>query len=436
MKLSLYSYLFEKEDNCYLYNSQTGLFSKLSKPVYEALFDHDLDRLDDEVQTVLKEKQVIVEDDKLYDYYHYCRHNYFTAIGNYQTLVLVLAPTTGCNFACPYCFEGEKKYKRMTPEVIDSLITFIKSYTESKELSITWYGGEPLLAFDIMKEIVNRIKAECPQKLTSQSMVTNGYLINEDVVDFMKKENFKKIQITFDGTEESHNKTRCLKGSLKPTYNRIMENVDRLVAKMPPEFQISLRININRDNEHDFLVMHDMMGDKYKNRRIYVYPGFIREDSKDGCRLCYKSLTGRSKFDFFKRVESYGASVDFYPKKKEKGCMVCLNNSFVVGPEGELYKCWNDFNHQDKIVGYIQGKKITNATLLDRYGYEATLYSDPKCKECMMFPICDGGCGWMRSKNVFEGKEYNLCTYLTDRSCLEESLLKNKKAGKDCISAW
>ena len=132
MKLSLYSYLFEKGDNCYLYNSQTGLFLKLSKSVYEALFNHDIDRLDDEVQTVLKEKQVIVEDDKLYDYYHYCRHNYFTAIGNYQTLVLVLAPTTGCNFACPYCFEGEKKYKRMTPEVIDSLITFIRAIQKAK----------------------------------------------------------------------------------------------------------------------------------------------------------------------------------------------------------------------------------------------------------------------------------------------------------------
>lgn len=223
---------------------------------------------------------------------------------------------------------------------------------------------------------------------------------------------------------------------MKPTYNRIIKNVDKLVAEMPPEFHISLRININRDNELDFLKMHDMVRDRYKSNRISVYPGFIREDCKDGCRLCYKSLTGRSKFEFYKRMELSGATVDYYPKKKEKGCMVSHNNAIIVGPEGEIYKCWNDFNHPDKVVGHIQGKKITNATLLDRYGYEATLYSDSKCKECMMFPVCGGGCGWMRSKNVFEGREYNLCTYLTDRSCLEECLLKNQKAGKDSISVW
>ena len=436
MKVSLYTYLFEKEGICYLYNSQTGLFSKLTRSVYEALYNHDIGGLDVEVQKVLKEKQVIVEDERLYDFYHYCRHNFFTSIGNCRKLELVLAPTTACNFSCPYCFEGEKENKRMTPDVIDSLIQFIKSYSDSKELAITWYGGEPLIAFDIIKKIVCRIKAECSQELVHQSIVTNGYLINEDVMGFLKSENFKNIQITFDGTEENHNKTRCLKGSMKPTFGRIMDNVGRLVEEMPTDFQISLRININRDNENDFIVMHDQVRKRFGSDRVTVYPGFIREDCKDGSRLCYKSLTGKAMFDFYRRLDAKGAAVDFYPKKKVKGCMVCRNNAFIIGPAGEMYKCWNDFNHEEKIVGYIQGKKITNATLLDRYGYEATLYSDPKCKECMMFPICDGGCGWMRNKNVFEGKEYNLCTYLTDRSCLEECLLKNHKTGADSISAW
>ena len=401
------------------------------------MYNEDFDTIKKDVLEKLKEKKIVVEDEHLYDDYSYSHLHFLSSVGNSNILNLILAPTTGCNFACPYCFEGDKVDKRMTPIVINNLLSFINSYQNAKELNITWYGGEPLIAFDIMKTIVERIKKECKIEIASHSIVTNGYLINNSVIDFMKKNPFKKIQITFDGIKENHNKTRCLKGSQQPTYDKIMSNVDRLISEMSDKTIISLRININKDNERDFTEMYKFIKDRYPNNNsVVVYPGFIRESNKDCSIMCYKSIYGKSRYTFYKNIAEKGLNVDFYPQNLHKGCMACRNNSLIIGPEGEIYKCWNDFNNPQRIVGYIRDRKMTNPTIISRYAYDTTIYNDLKCKECKLFPICDGGCAWLRYQNLFEGKKYDVCTFLSDDHILEECLLmKNVEGEKDVIKA-
>lgn len=437
MKKSLYTYLFSKDKKYYLYNSQTSLLTMIPRFLYENLYNEDFDTIKKDVLEKLKEKKIVVEDEHLYDDYSYSHLHFLSSVGNSNILNLILAPTTGCNFACPYCFEGDKVDKRMTPIVINNLLSFINSYQNAKELNITWYGGEPLIAFDIMKTIVERIKKECKIEIASHSIVTNGYLINNSVIDFMKKNPFKKIQITFDGIKENHNKTRCLKGSQQPTYDKIMSNVDRLISEMSDKTIISLRININKDNERDFTEMYKFIKDRYPNNNsVVVYPGFIRESNKDCSIMCYKSIYGKSRYTFYKNIAEKGLNVDFYPQNLHKGCMACRNNSLIIGPEGEIYKCWNDFNNPQRIVGYIRDRKMTNPTIISRYAYDTTVYNDLKCKECKLFPICDGGCAWLRYQNLFEGKKYDVCTFLSDDHILEECLLmKNVEGEKDVIKA-
>ena len=312
----------------------------------------------------------------------------------------------------------------MTESVISDLISFIKRYKDSEELSITWYGGEPLLSFNTIKRIVSRIKAECEIKLTSQAIVTNGYLINSEVINFMKENRFNSIQITFDGFKGNHNKTRFLKDCHQPTFDKILTNVDRLAAEMPEDFKIAIRVNINKKNEEDFPLMLKMMQSRYKGKNVLVYPGFIREDGKGNERMCYNTLLGKSRYEFYKKMADQGVNVDFFPAKNSKGCMACRNNAFIIGPKGELYKCWNDFNHPNKVIGNIKDYSLTNLVLISKYIFDSTIFNDPKCKECKLYPVCDGGCAWLRYKNLFEGKHYDLCTFMADNACLEECLLK------------
>lgn len=424
MKLSLYTYLFERDNKYYLYNSQTSFLSAIDKDFYELLYNHDFEKLEDDVLSVLKEKGIIIDDSHYYDYYYTSRQGFISSIGNLETLELVVAPTTSCNFACPYCFEGEKRNKFMTQEVVEDLVDFVNSYKNTKKLNITWYGGEPLVAFGIMKDIVSKIRSECHITIGEQSIISNGYLINDQVIGFMKENQFKSIQITLDGNEEHHNLTRCLKESQKPTFKTIISNIDRLVQEMPDDFNISIRVNINKENERDFIDIFKMLTEMFPERKISIYPGFIREDGNN-YKMCYNSLFGKARYEFYKNVEKAGIHIDYYPKRQQKGCMTSQEGSFVIGPEGELYKCWNDFNHPERIVGYIKERKMINPQLISKYSLESTIYSDPNCKECKLFPVCDGGCGWFRYQNAFDGKKYDVCTFLSNDAHLEECLLKD-----------
>ena len=246
MRLSLYTILFERDNKFYLYNSETELLSKISEEIYEKLFDGAFDELDAEFIDELKDRRIIVDDEHLYDYYDTCKLNFLSNIGVTNSLNLVIAPTTGCNFACPYCFEGEKKVKLITDEVIESIIGFINGYSTVKRLDLTWYGGEPLIAFNKIKEIIHKIQNECSVEISSQSIITNAYLLSDKVIKDMLALGFKQIQISLDGDELNHNKTRFLKKNKGETFATIIKNLDNLVAQAPSDFTIDVRINVNK----------------------------------------------------------------------------------------------------------------------------------------------------------------------------------------------
>ena len=252
MELSLYTLLFEKDNKYYLYNSETEFLCLVSEEIYEKLHDGDYDDIKKEDIDVLQAKKIIVENKSLYEYDEACKLNYLSNIGVTDTLSLVIAPTTGCNFACPYCFEGEKKAIVITDEVIDCIIHFINGYTSVKKLNLTWYGGEPLMAFNKIKQIIHKIHTECRVEICSQSIITNAYLLSDNVIRDMMELGFTQIQISFDGDEDNHNKTRFLKGSKGKTFARIIKNLDNLVNQTPDNFKIDLRINVNKTNEKDF----------------------------------------------------------------------------------------------------------------------------------------------------------------------------------------
>lgn len=434
MKLSLYTVLFERDCKFYLYNSETEFLSIISEDIYEKLHDGAFENIENDFIKILKVKKIIVDDEHLYDYYDSCKLNYLSNIGVTDSLNLVIAPTTGCNFACPYCFEGEKTSKIITDEVIENLICFINGYSSVKRLDLTWYGGEPLMAFSKIKQIVHRIKKCCNAEICSQSIITNAYLLSDNVIRDMMDLGFTHIQISFDGDEENHNKTRFLKGNKVGTFAKIIDNLDNLVRQTPDDFKIDLRINVNKENENDFAALYKKLIQRYGTQKINPYPGFIRETSKDGCKMCYKSLFNTKRFQFYKKIEGEGVPVDFFPHiDLQKGCMVNWNNSFIIGPSGEMYKCWNDFNSPEKIIGYIQDKKLTNPSLVCHYLYDTSIYNTPKCKKCRLFPICDGGCQWLKYKNIFENKQYDTCCFLNNQHILEDCLLGNAKKHKENI---
>ena len=116
---------------------------------------------------------------------------------------LTIAPTLSCNFDCPYCFEN-KRPGMMSKVVQEELIRFVEGKIKKgiKTLEISWYGGEPLLCFDIIKDLTEKIikianSYTCKCKI---GMISNGYFLNEEIVTFLENHNIS-FQITIDGLE-------------------------------------------------------------------------------------------------------------------------------------------------------------------------------------------------------------------------------------------
>lgn len=430
---SIYTHIFKRDTNYYLYNSKSALFAQISQDLYEVLYNRSYNELPEDILSSLIQQNVIVNSDEQYLHYYECMVRANSRSYNDSVLGLVIAPTTGCNFNCPYCFEGEKNVINMTDKVENGIIDFIKKHENAKEIHLTWYGGEPLTAFNRIRSLYDKISS-LNLKITNHQIITNGYNLTPEIISFLKNAKLQGMQITLDGTEATHNKTRCLKGSHKPTFQRIIENI-KLLRHQAPEIHLSIRVNINRDNAYEFIEVYHYINDMLHDPTINIYPGLIREETTDGCDLCYSSLNNNDYFKLLKQCAEKNIPVNFMPRhSSSKNCMINNLNAFIIGPEGELYKCWNDFNHRERIIGNILDTEFSNRKLFLQYMTQADIHTEPKCKSCLTFPTCSGGCGFHRLKNKFSGGRYNLCPVYHNKNILEEALLltlKKKNAPND-----
>lgn len=274
MKASNYNFIWPADDP-----QKVMIFNSLTTSLAEAEKTHlyllDLPRFDYEAlpdaakQFVdgLKQGGFVLDDavDELKILKFAYNSNKYNRLG----LGLTIAPTLRCNFACTYCYEqaGESQAGRdghnafISEKVQQELLRFIEQAANTvKSLFITWYGGEPLLARDIIFGLSEKIIAiaEANKIAYSAVMITNGYLLTEDpdIVQKLKDSRIKLFQITLDGPPGVHNRRRMLKGVGGPTFDRILAGVRLLAAN---EMQVSLRVNVDRTNMDEALKLLDIL---------------------------------------------------------------------------------------------------------------------------------------------------------------------------------
>ncbi|MCC8185931.1 MAG: radical SAM protein [Bacteroides sp.] len=419
--LSRYTRLFStQEDNqiVYLvYNSRTNAFVKLSKHIYDTLDackSESFSTLSPEQIKTLREAKMLVVPGEDEAYVNQCEMKTHLDTFSPTHLSLSLAPTAACNFRCPYCYERSRPNITMEDATIDHLIRFINNHQRIQTLHISWYGGEPLLGFKTLQKIVRRIETECTARLTSQGMVTNGYYFTDEVIDFFKKYTFTGVQITLDGPEEEHNKTRILHNG-EGTYQRILTNIRKILSELP-KTQVSIRVNIGKNNHHVYPLLYRELKASLSGK-FNIYPGFIRVDDEQETRLICDSMEAKDRISFYNNLEKEGIlQVGYFPRlNKRRTCVATSVGGYVIGPSGELYKCWNDMGRPDRIVGNIRHKRLTNPTLCNQYMIDGRWTSDARCRTCFFLPICDCGCAWQRLRNKYHEGNYDVCTIYKEK---------------------
>lgn len=162
---------------------------------------------------------------------------------------LVLQVTQNCNLRCDYCvYSGkyitrEHTNKHMNFETAKKAIIFLRKHSIEKDrVIIGFYGGEPLLEFELIKKCVAYAKRELYGKQIDFALTTNATLLNEEIIEFFIEHSFM-ITVSIDGPKEIHDKERRFSGNNKGTFDVVMDNVKKIREKDIDYFNKSVRFN-------------------------------------------------------------------------------------------------------------------------------------------------------------------------------------------------
>ncbi|OPF52175.1 hypothetical protein BH721_12940 [Clostridium baratii] len=417
-----------------LYNSFSGAFIALnneSKEIYENIEKiSDINTLNNKYKVYvnnLKENNFII--DKNLDEYKVIKVLGEKLKYDSRSLILTIAPTMNCNMECPYCYE-KKENKTMNQDTIDDILKFIKKKFTDKnycELKINWYGGEPLIAINIIQKLSDQVISLCKEYDVkySASIVTNGTLLTKNICNILKYEcNVEALQITLDGAPKTNNSRRKLKNG-EDSFDQIINSI-QLAAES--NFFINVRVNIDKTNLNDIDAIIDIMKENkfLTNTNIHLYFAPVIA-STDQCfsfmSNCY-SMMEFAEIDEVVLEKLYNAGVKpNFPISNFIGCGAVCDNTFVIDPDGDLYRCWDDVGVKERNIGNLKKGVKFNNIFFEWLGLDI----DKKCVDCNKLPICHGGCPYLRIKNHNTECHYKSISFKKSLRLLYDDFLKQNK---------
>jgi uncharacterized protein len=282
----------------------------------------------------------------------------------------------------------------MSDDVQKLLIEFVtKNIGRYKNISVSWYGGEPLLAYhtiiNLSKELI-KIAEENNVEYNS-NMVSNGYLMTKEKAETLKEvAKLRNVQITLDGIKEIHDRNRPLIDG-QGTFDVILQNIKDISDIL----NISLRINISKENFGELFKLIDLLkkGELLKKVHIYIAPVYSMENTESS-KIQYMCLSKSDFADieikFLKYLLEKKIDIgNFYPFSRLVVCGAVSSSSFVIDPEGYLYKCWDFIGNKKYSIGSLKsGINTKNKEFLKWVNWEIP----NKCTNCNLLPICQSGC--------------------------------------------
>ncbi len=310
-----------------------------------------------------------------------------------------------CNLRCKYCFGSTGSYNgsrsMMSIEVGKKAIDFvIQNSGKRRNIEIDFFGGEPLMNFDVVKEIVEYAtnEGEKKDKNFRFTITTNGMLLNDDIKEYINK-NMSNIVLSLDGTKEVNDRMRTRVDG-RGCYDSIVPKfIDVAESRKQDNYYVrGTFTRLNLDFAKDVLHLADL-GFKQTSVEPVVAPETeeyaLREEDlpvlyKEYEKLALEYLKRKKEgngFNFFHFMIdlSQGPCV----VKRLSGCG--SGHEYVaVTPEGDIYPC-HQFVGEDQ---YKMGDVFTGAfdTEISNEFRKSNVYTKPECRECWAKFYCSGGC--------------------------------------------
>lgn len=323
--------------------------------------------------------------------------------GVVKALCLHIAHT--CNLNCSYCFASQGKYHgeraMMSFEVGKRALDFlIENSGTRRNLEVDFFGGEPLMNFDVVKRLVEYARSVEKEhnKNFRFTLTTNGMLIDDDVIDFANKE-MSNVVLSLDGRKEVHDKFRVDYAG-KGSWDVIVPKFQKLVEKRGGKdyYMRGTFTHHNPDFLEDIKTMLDLGFSELSMEPVVCASGDPSELTEEDIKVVLKQYEDLANLMIKRREE--GKPFTFYHYmidlkggpciyKRISGCG-SGTEYMAVTPWGDLYPC-HQFVGDDKFkLGDIwQG--VTNKPIQDEF-MGCNVYAREDCKDCWAKLYCSGGC--------------------------------------------
>lgn len=378
----------------YEQQSLTGIIEKLSTSYKE----EDIKEAYEEIEELKEEGLLFAEDEY---------KEYVIDFKKRQTVVkaLCLHIAHDCNLACKYCFAGKGEYNGdkslMSLEVGKKAIDFlIQNSGNRRNLEVDFFGGEPLMNFEVVKGIVayGRSLEEKYNKNFRFTLTTNGMLLNDDVMEFANKE-MSNVVLSVDGRKEVNDRMRPTPNG-KGSYDIFMPKFIKL-ANLRNQTNYYVRgtcTHYNLDFSKDVLHLADLGFKQISVEPVVSLPEEPYAIKEEDLPILFEEYDNLAKELIKRKKEGNGFNFFHFMIDLEQGPCVAKRLSgcgsgveyLSVTPWGDLYPCHQFVGEEDYLIGNLDDG-ITNTALRDEFKL-CNVYAKEKCKNCFARFYCSGGC--------------------------------------------
>ncbi|WP_082585146.1 radical SAM/SPASM domain-containing protein [Thermococcus barophilus] len=264
---------------------------------------------------------------------------------------------------------------------------------------MTFYGGEPLLNIEGIKYSLQKAEEMKDDKELleySAGIITNGTLINEEVIDLINKYPIGYMQITLDGPKDIHD-SRRVKVNGEGTFDEIIGNIKQVAEKVENDkFKLGIRINVDKLNIDRIPELLLCLKREVPQDNITISFGIIRQGINtcgDISTICLsREELKKALWKLWTTAWKMGFKVYTRPFPKFFSCTFDALNGFVIDPYLKVYPCWELVGLEEFSIGQLteDGKFVPTPLFYETKTRNAL--EIPECKKCKLLPICMGGC--------------------------------------------
>ena len=395
-KFNIFIPSFPDEGQTLVFNTLTDsrviVNEELKKVMERADGNGSLKRDEIDYLNQLKELGIMVDDEVDEDrelQYWFQRFRYDPSI-----LSITILTTYACNLGCTYCFqEGLHSPSSMDRGTSRKAVRWISKKLRTLlpcAVKLVFYGGEPLLNPKAIR-LISQEMSELTKPLGIQlniSIITNGVLIDGELVDFLLPLGLKEIKVTLDGDREAHDAKRPHRNG-DGTFDTILQNLLQLKGKVP----ISIGGNFDDSNKGSIPRLLDLLGEIDFNghlKRVGFKPIFSSLETaklpRSFSNTCTFSDTNVGDMLWLrKETEKRGfpceSGIALGP------CEAAREHAYTIDPHGKIYKCPGSAGMDQFVIGDIKEDELNS-----RNTQFMTFDPCEICQGCPYIPICGGGC--------------------------------------------